>query len=62
MQGALYFPRQKVTFNGTSTTAPGRCTQLMADTITFNGTPSFQANCANTGTRGIGGAATKLVE
>jgi Flp pilus assembly protein TadG len=62
LQGALYFPKQKVTYNGTATTSPGRCTQLMADTISFNGTPNFQANCVGTGTRGIGGSPTTLVE
>jgi hypothetical protein len=62
IQGGLYFPKQKVTYNGTATTAPGRCTQLMADTISFNGTPNFQSDCAGAGTRGIGGSATKLVE
>lgn len=62
IQGALYFPKQKVTYNGNAVAAPGRCTQLMADTISFNGTPNFQSDCAGTGTRGVGGVATRLVE
>ncbi len=35
--GALYFPSQKLTFNGQGTSTG--CTQIIADTITFNGTP-----------------------
>lgn len=61
LKGALYFPKQDVTFNGGNNTSGG-CLQLLADKITFTGTANFEVNCAGSGVRGIGGASTELVE
>ncbi|RAK60710.1 hypothetical protein DJ021_13275 [Phenylobacterium hankyongense] len=62
IQGAIYFPSQKVTFSGgSSTTTPG-CTQLLASEVAFKGNASLGINCAGTGVRMAGGAAPALVE
>jgi len=47
--GAIYLPKAHLKFsggNGTSTS----CTKLIADTITFTGTPNVQVDCAALGT------------
>ncbi|MDB5465771.1 MAG: hypothetical protein JWQ46_533, partial [Phenylobacterium sp.] len=62
IQGAIYFPSQKVTFSGgSSTTTPG-CTQLLASEVAFKGNATLGINCAGTGVRMAGGAAPALVE
>lgn len=62
IQGAIYFPSQKVTFSGgASTTTPG-CTQLLASEVAFKGNATLGINCAGTGVRMAGGAAPALVE
>lgn len=58
--GAVYLPTAAVTFTGGSTINSG-CLQLIGDTIAFGGNANFNLNCANAGTRPIGGAVT-LVE
>jgi Flp pilus assembly protein TadG len=60
-QGALYFPRDQVTYNGSGTTAAAGCSQLIANTLRFNGSSSFNFACEGTGVRG-GGIASTLVE
>jgi len=59
LTGALYFPSQNVTYNGTGTAS---CTQLIAQTITFNGNVGFGGNCTGDGTSPIGLTQTTLVE
>jgi Flp pilus assembly protein TadG len=60
-RGALYFPRDEVTYNGSGVTAATGCSQLIANTIRFNGSSSFNFACDGTGARG-GGIASTLVE
>lgn len=60
--GAIYFPSQNVTFNGGTATGGAVCTQLIANTITFNGNANFNSNCAGTGARGIGNEPIQLKE
>lgn len=62
MTGSLYFPSQSVTYSN-GTTSNSACTQLVAWRLDFKGGASFNSNCANTGVRPIGGAASsKIVE
>ncbi len=61
INGALYFPHQSVTLNN-GVTNNGSCTQLIAWHITFAGGMKFSNTCGGTGTKGIGAAATTLVE
>jgi Flp pilus assembly protein TadG len=62
IQGALYFPSQNLTYNGTPTTGPG-CTEIVAQEITFNGTPDlYNDTCSSQfGLAPIGGPTAKLV-
>jgi hypothetical protein len=46
--GAIYFPSQEVDFLGNFSGAGG-CTQVVADTIYYTGSASFQTNCSGTG-------------
>jgi Flp pilus assembly protein TadG len=46
--GAIYFPTQNFTDAGTSS-ATSACTQVIADTVTVTGTPTFNNNCSGTG-------------
>jgi hypothetical protein len=62
IRGALYFRNQQLTFNGNNATTQGGCTQVLADKVLFNGTPTLEVNCAGAGVRDIGGFSTKLVE
>jgi len=62
IQGAIYFPRQTVTFSGGSSSTTGGCTQLLASQVQFQGDATLQINCAGTGVRMAGGSATTLVE
>lgn len=50
--GAMYFPSSEVKMLG-SGAATGGCLQLIADTIYFSGTSSFEHNCATSGTTQI---------
>jgi Flp pilus assembly protein TadG len=58
VNGAMYFPGQAVTFNGSDTNSNAVCTQLDADSITYNGSVNYNANCAAYGTKQIGGTST----
>ena len=54
MTGALYFPKQTVSYsNGTTTSS---CTQLLAYNITFVGGSVFNSNCGTAGVKSIGGS------
>ncbi|WP_395671092.1 pilus assembly protein TadG-related protein [Phenylobacterium sp.] len=62
-QGALYFPKQTVTFNGGAQAGGGsQCIQLLADEVLFNGNATFRVNCAGAGVRLGGGGKPGLVE
>ena len=61
--GALYFPNEAVTYTGgASGDGAATCTQLLAETLTFNGTSTFNSNCGGTGVKNIGSSSTVLVE
>lgn len=69
--GAMYFPTQLVTWNGTSALGSGgtaTCTQIVAYQIIFNGTTNFNSNAFNCKDIGItslnapGGTSVALVE
>jgi len=48
--GAVYFPNQSVCYGGgSSTTGAGKCTQLIAHTLSFTGNSDLKSNCAGTG-------------
>ena len=67
MTGAMYFPNQKVIWNGNSNDT-GKCTQLIVYQLQFNGTNNFQSdafNCKDLGIKSLnapGGVAVALVE
>jgi Flp pilus assembly protein TadG len=63
IEGALYFPTQNLTYNGQPATGPG-CTEIVAQEITFNGSPSlFDDTCTTQfGLSPISGGVTKLVQ
>ena len=42
--GAIYFPKEEVTFSGGASNTS--CTQIVADTITISGTADFNGNCS----------------
>jgi Putative Flp pilus-assembly TadE/G-like len=53
--GAMYFPNESLTYNGTPQSSS--CTQVIAKTITLNGTPSLQVTgCSALGLSPIGGS------
>lgn len=66
-QGALYFPSQKVVWNGNSSVS-GTCTQLIVYQVQFNGTNNFNSDSFNCKDLGIvslnapGGTSVALVE
>jgi Flp pilus assembly protein TadG len=50
MTGAIYFPKQNVNYIGNFAGANG-CTQVVADTVTWNGHTHLAANCTGYGMR-----------
>jgi hypothetical protein len=58
--GAIYFPTGAVSFAGGAGTTTS-CTQLIADTVTFNGNSNFAINCDGFGTKQFGPAGVRLV-
>ncbi|MDB5474579.1 MAG: hypothetical protein JWP49_90 [Phenylobacterium sp.] len=62
IQGAIYFPGQKVIFSGGASGANAGCTQLLAGEVAFQGNANLGVTCAGTGVRTAGGAAPALVE
>jgi hypothetical protein len=48
MTGAIYFPKQNVNYIGNFAGANG-CTQVVADTVTWNGHSHLAANCTGYG-------------
>jgi Flp pilus assembly protein TadG len=64
--GAIYFPSQKVTYSGGTSTNPSPCTQLIAYTASFSGNSTLNANCSGTGVKtfgnGSGGSTGQVVQ
>ena len=52
MTGAIYFPKQKVNYIGNFAGANG-CTQVVADTVLWNGHTHLAANCTGYGMRNL---------
>ncbi|MGZ6010203.1 MAG: pilus assembly protein TadG-related protein [Caulobacteraceae bacterium] len=52
MTGAIYFPAQNVNYIGNFAGANG-CTQVVADTVTWNGHTHLAANCTGYGMRNL---------
>jgi len=48
--GAVYFPNQSLCYSGgSSSSGAGKCTQLIAHTLTFTGNSTIRSECAGTG-------------
>ncbi len=60
--GAIYFPGEPLSYSGGSPTGGAQCTQLIAWTIAFTGSSTFQNNCTGTGTRSVSLTGGRLVE
>jgi hypothetical protein len=50
--GAIYFPSASLNYTGNSKSLGG-CTQLIANTITFEGNSTVKASCQNSGTEAL---------
>ncbi|MCE9508433.1 MAG: hypothetical protein K8R48_09025 [Alphaproteobacteria bacterium] len=64
IDGAIYTPSSPLTFGGNGRVLSGStalCTQLIAQTVQFQGNPAMDNNCAGSGTRDIGIPSAKLV-
>ena len=60
LTGIVYFPSQNLKYNGEGNST---CAQVVANTITFNGSSNFGGDCSNVpGVDAFGNATTKLVE
>jgi Flp pilus assembly protein TadG len=59
--GAIYLPAAAVSFSGGAAANNG-CTQIVANTISFDGNSNLAVKCDGVGTRPIGSALAKLVE
>lgn len=52
--GAIYFPNEKVQFNGGNSLGTGsECTQIIAATVDFSGNSTVKSNCTGIGTTDI---------
>src|SRR5712671_880841 len=61
--GAIYIPKGNVEYAGGSTSnTTNKCTQLIADTITFKGNANFNNTCTGVGTSTISTVTASLVE
>jgi hypothetical protein len=61
VNGALYFPRQSITFAGGSD-VKNQCTQLIGRTIDFSGNATLRLDCDGMGTSPVGTGTVRLVE
>jgi hypothetical protein len=50
--GAFYFPSQRLEFLG-NFSGTQACTQIIADTVLYQGSANFQHNCPGTGVRDL---------
>jgi hypothetical protein len=63
ISGVVYFPSQKVTWNGNAAAGGPKCSQIVALTLTFHGNSQFQTDCAGVpGVVKIGAIPARLVE
>ena len=60
--GAIYFPGEPLSYSGGSPTGGAMCTQLIAWSIAFSGSSTFNNNCTGTGTRSVSLTGGRLVE
>jgi Flp pilus assembly protein TadG len=61
--GAVYFPSQSVCWGGgSSTSGAGKCTQLIAHSLSFTGNSTILADCAGTGIASINVSKPQLVQ
>ncbi len=62
VEGVVYAPDANVKFGGTSTVSGASdCTKIIANTVTFAGTPEMGNSCTNSGTKAIGTPSVTLV-
>jgi hypothetical protein len=54
--GAIYFPNEGISYTGSTSTSGAKCTQLIALTLSFSGSSTFNSNCTGTGVKSIGGS------
>lgn len=63
LTGALYFPSQSLCYGGNSaSTGAGKCTQIIARTISFTGTSDVKLSCAGTGVEPITVTTPQLIK
>jgi hypothetical protein len=63
IEGAIYFPHGSVAYAGHAANAGSNCTQLIAYTMNFSGTMTFNSRCSGTGVLGMSSTGTtELVE
>ena len=63
LTGAIYFPNQSLCYGGNSnTTGAGKCTQIIARTISFTGTSDVQLSCDGTGVAPITVPVPRLIK
>lgn len=60
--GAIYFPNAAVNYTGGSAAGGSLCTQLIANTITLSGSPTFQSGCSSAGTKVVNRTGAQLVQ
>ncbi|MBY0272816.1 MAG: Tad domain-containing protein [Alphaproteobacteria bacterium] len=59
LQGAIYFPKGNLSFNGNAGGTGNPCTQIVVNSLTMKGTSSFQNGCV---IPGAGGGKLKFIE
>jgi hypothetical protein len=59
--GAVYLPTAALNYQGGASLSTS-CTQVIADTIAFNGNSGLKVDCSTFGTQNLGTAGAKLVE
>jgi hypothetical protein len=60
--GAIYFPRQALTWTGSTVAGGSQCTQVIARTITFVGSNQMKSTCEGVGTRSFVNRVAALFE
>jgi hypothetical protein len=60
--GAIYFPGEPISYSGGSPVGGAVCTQLIAWSISFSGSSTFNNTCTGTGTRSVSLTGGRLVE
>jgi hypothetical protein len=59
--GVIYFPKNNITYSGGASTGGPVCTKLVANTITFKGSSTFNSSCSSSGTGTINATNGTLV-